>query len=323
VPTTIEWTDETWNPVRGCSRVSPGCLNCYAERIAARFSDEGQPFHLFAERKPKPHWTGKVGLVEDHLTDPLHWKKPRRVFVNSMSDLFHEDLSYVDLLSVFCVMGQCPRHTFQILTKRPERMLEFLKDRRWRNLGHSPAMGGDHYVAIIPGEHRESDARFLPNVWLGVSIENKAALERLYDLGRTPAAKRFISYEPALEAVGDFRLPHFACNMGLPNPDWIIVGGESGPNARPFDIQWARDTIEVCKLGRIACFVKQLGAMPFERKTFYPFSGAPQIGDSYLNLKDPKGGDWDEWPEDLRVREFPEDRQRRTHIPPAPAGGNA
>jgi protein gp37 len=151
---------------------------------------------------------------------------------------------------------------------------------------------------------------------MGVSVENQQAQERLYDLGRTPAAVRFISYEPAIESV-NFRLPHLALNCGLPNPDWIIIGGESGPNARPFDLQWARDTIELCKLGRIACFVKQLGAKPIVAplhslgKTSdgrYVVGACQGINGNYITLllDDPKGGDMSEWPSDLCVRNFPE-----------------
>ena len=156
--TSIEWTDCTWNPVRGCSRVSEGCRNCYAERIAARFSNAGSveagEFVGFAERTPAgPRWTGRVELIKSKLQEPLHWKKPRRVFVNSMSDLFHESLPDGSIMDVFKIMAKCPSHTFQILTKRAGRALELLRNRRWRNFGYSPAMGGDHHAAIVPGEH--------------------------------------------------------------------------------------------------------------------------------------------------------------------------
>jgi protein gp37 len=309
--TGIEWTDATWNPVRGCSMAkgsqAGGCLNCYAARQASRnfpgmrSPTTGEAFAVL--RDSGPRWTGKVELIESALEIPLHWKKPRRVFVNSMSDLFHEGLPDEAIDRVFAVMAVCPQHTFQVLTKRSDRMRRYLSTLQ---------------RIALPGGHSIAEKTPLPNVWLGVSVENRATCEaRLYDLGQTPAAKRFISYEPALEALGDFRLPHLACNMGLPNPDWIIVGGESGPGARPFDIQWARDTIEVCKLGRIACFVKQLGANPFQVTK----EGYSDRATESLHLRDPKGGDWSEWPDDLRVRQFPEDRQRRTDIPQTHTGG--
>lgn len=312
--TPIEWTDSSWNPTEGCSMAkgseNGGCLNCYAARTALRRPASG----LAVMRDSGPRWTGKVGLVEKHLMDPLHWRKPQKIFVNSMSDLFHESLPDEAIDHVFAVMALCPQHTFQVLTKRSGRMLDYLSK-------------ANHYEArrrvqdlLDPSGRDPSGVAMklfkrwpLPNVWLGVSVENRATLERLYDLGRVPAAVRFISYEPALEAVGDFRLPHFACNMGLPNPDWIIVGGESGHGARPFDIQWARDTIEVCKLGRIACFVKQVGSQPIDPSIGY----WPKIGHtSRPHLDDRKGGDWSEWPEDLRVRQFPGDL-KRVFLPPA------
>jgi protein gp37 len=300
--TGIEWTDATWNPVRGCSRVSEGCRNCYAERTAARFSKSDlennnngdQPFHGFVTRvNGHPAWTGKVELVEKHLHDPLHWKKPRRIFVNSMSDLFHEALLDTDIIAVFRVMGACPQHTFQVLTKRPERMLELLSQRRWRDLGQG------YFAPLIRNEGCDGDARYLPNVWLGVSVEDQAtADERIPLLLQTPAAVRFVSYEPALGPV--YLLP--VCT-GL---DWVIVGGESGPGARPFDLKWARSTIEQCKAAGVACFVKQFGAKPFYRPE-YP-NGNTKGETAFLDLKSKKGGDWDEWPADLRVREFPEVR---------------
>jgi protein gp37 len=263
---TIEWTDATWNPVRGCSRVSEGCRNCYAERQAARFSNSSDAFHGFAEMTPSgPRWTGRVELVEERLEDPLHWKTPKRMFVNSMSDLFHEKLPLADFLRVFEVMQMAHWHTYQVLTKRPEQF------------------------KILPNI-------VLPNVWFGVSVENQAtADERIPLLLQTPAAIRFVSYEPALGPV-DFHLETYPEGAYL---DWIIVGGESGPGARPFDIAWARDTIAQCKAAGVACFVKQLGTA---------WAKAGMAMDDHKPALDRKGGDWDEWPEDLRVREFPEVR---------------
>ncbi len=276
--TSIEWTDATWNPVEGCSMAkgseNGGCLNCYAARAALRRPAAG----LAVMRDSGPRWTGKVQLVESRLYDPMHWKKPRRVFVNSMSDLFHESLSNADILSVFQVIGKCPLHTFQILTKRPQRMLSFLKDRYWRNLGFSPAMGGNHHVALIYGEHyRENAVSFLPNVWLGTSVENfKTWDARVHLLKQTPAAVRFVSYEPALECLG--------C-VDMSGLDLVIFGGESGPGARPCNIEWARSTRDQCRAAGCKFFMKQMG--------------------SRAGLQDRKGGVMEEWPEDLQIRELP------------------
>lgn len=293
--TSIEWTDATWNPVRGCSRVSEGCRNCYAERIAARFAKPGMTFHGFARdydqaHLPKPAlrvgWTGRVELIPSKLIEPLGWRKPRRVFVNSMSDLFHEALSFADIERVYDVMLQAERHTFQVLTKRPERMLKFVRD-RWLGTGSD-----------LPA-----------NVWLGVSVEDQAtADERIPLLLKTPAAVRFVSYEPALAGV-DFR-PW----LGPVHPhailDWLIVGGESGPGARPFDVTWARSAVRECREAGVPAFVKQLGARPFDSAGTL---GPDECVDSMVarmkdRVRSPKGGNPAEWPADLRVREFPEVR---------------
>lgn len=336
--TSIEWTDTTWNPVRGCSRVSEGCRNCYAERQAARFSGPGEPFHGFARmrrggddldariddlangkgRQPTgPRWTGKVELVPDKLSEPLRWRKPRRVFVNSMSDLFHESLPDEAIDRVFAIMLAARWHTFQVLTKRPERMRDWI----------SRPMSVDRYVAMIEavGTYAplilmedttmtiEGGAKLLSNVWLGVSVEDQAtADERIPVLLDTPAALRFVSAEPLLGPI-DFRRirntspPAPGCPSGRPSAgvNWIIVGGESGPGARPCDVSWVRSIVEQCKGAGVACFVKQLGSRPYLRR---PPSGAPDDdGDVYeLRLKNRKGGDPSEWPADLCVREFPE-----------------
>lgn len=270
--TEIAWTDATWNPVRGCSRVSPGCENCYAEKVAARFSGPGQPYHGLAVMGPHgARWTREVRLVPEHLEDPLRWRRPRRIFVNSMSDLFHESLAEHDIDLVFDVMEKplAQDHVFQILTKRADRMRSYVTKR----------------------------ARpVVRNVWLGVSVEDQErAEERIPDLLQTPAAVRFVSYEPALGAV-EFAWPWLRYReSGLTPLDWIIVGGESGPDARPFDLRWARDVAQQCRETTTACFIKQLGANPMDRGR-------------RLHFADRKGADPDEWPDDLRVRQFPEAR---------------
>lgn len=336
--TGIQWTDATWNPVRGCSRVSEGCRHCYAERDAARKNDNPRVpgYHGFARfvtigARPVPQWTGRVELIESRLAEPLRRRKPQRIFVNSMSDLFHESLPDEAIDRVFAVMAQSPQHTFQVLTKRPERMLH------WFNRGEqgpqdyiddpegfspdSEELSAEDHVDVAAGTfgwcHANLSARWpLPNVWLGVSVEDqKTADERIPLLMNTPAVVRFVSYEPALEAVDFARwlYPH----IGYFN--WLIVGGESGPGARPFDIAWARSAVKQCRDARVACFVKQLGARPViteplvEDPTYewnprvYPYrDDAGEIQGFGAQLVDKKAGDMDEWPEDLRVREFPE-----------------
>ena len=302
--TTIEWTNKVWNPVRGCSRVSEGCRNCYAEKVAARFSDEGQPFHLFADRdKSGSKWTGKVELVKSRLDAPLHWAKPRRIFVNSMSDLFHESLRAGQIDKVFAVMSQCPQHIFQILTKRPERMLEYITASAYVGVTDWAVDGID-----------EAAGNFgwfwpLPNVWLGVSVENQAMADaRIPLLLRTRATKRFISYEPALGPVdlGMWLYRRSSNSVTGGGLDWVICGGESGPDARPMRPDWARSIVAQCKAAGVACFVKQMGAHIVGDPDEFP-SAIHDSGDGHLtfHLCDRKGGDWLEWPEDLRVREFP------------------
>ena len=298
--TSIEWCDVTWNPVRGCSRVSEGCRNCYAERQAARFAGPGKPFEGFVHIvNGHPAWTGKVELVEDHLEDPLHWRKPQRVFVNSMSDLFHENLSLDDVARIFAVMALCPQHTFQILTKRPERMLGYCG---------LAASDPDAYlwawcdtfdvpIWLIPPEP-QSETWPLRNVWLGVSVEDRENKLRIDLLRQTPAAIRFLSIEPLLEDIGE---------LDLTGIHQVIVGGESGPRARPFDIQWARDIIAQCKAANVAVFLKQVGSAPVSVADRISHRGdtTKRLRWCYRYLTDKKGGDMSEWPEDVRVREFP------------------
>jgi protein gp37 len=275
----IEWTDTTWNPVRGCTKVSPGCAHCYAETFAERFRGvKGHPYEQGFD----------LWLVPEKLTEPLSWKKPRRVFVNSMSDLFQDGVSDSFIQAVFTTMAQTPRHTYQVLTKRPERMQRLLTDWNWSGL-------------IL----REGWGSVLPNVWLGVSVENQHfSDERIPLLLQTPAAVRFISAEPLLEAVdlrGGLGFEYDDQNTGeripVPALDWVIVGGESGHGARPFDIVWARSIISQCKAAGVACFVKQLGSNAD--------NSAQPDGTLIQADLNRKGGNIEVWPEDLRVREFP------------------
>ncbi len=279
----IEWTDATWNPTRGCSLVSAGCTNCYAMRQAHRFkSYKG----LTRMTSNGPTWTGEVRLIEKQLDYPLRLKKPYMIFVNSMSDLFHETLSFESVAAVFGVMAAARWHIFQVLTKRPERMHEFFK---WA--AREDAIGGGVNAAVTEmfgvsqlneylirndrvnelegdGEydHLITDPPYWPlsNVWLGVSVEDqKIADERIPWLLRTPAAVRWVSYEPALGPVDFSR--HIEIRMhSLDEPpevnlQWIVCGGESGPSARPMNPNWARSVRDQCIAADIPFFFKQHG----------------------------------------------------------------
>lgn len=284
-PTKIEWTERTWNPVRGCTRVSEGCRNCYAEGIAARFSGPGQPYEGIAEmRDGKPRWTGKLALSETALLEPLKRRKPTAYFVNSMSDLFHWGMpeEWIDL--VFAVMVLCPHHTFQVLTKRPARMRDYFAALICDE-GRRPYVRRPGWTAKTP---RDGDRVFLleegqtwplPNVWLGVSAEDQTTADaRVPDLLATPAAVRFVSAEPLIGPIDFNDIPWPAERLRFPDTDdisdarsalrliegvrldWIILGGESGPHARPMHPQWARDIRDQCAAAGVAFHFKQWGA---------------------------------------------------------------
>lgn len=219
--TSIEWTDETWNPTVGCSKTSPGCDHCYAITVARR--------EMSAAHKGltvNGDWTGEVRHLPDRLDTPMHWRRPRRIFVNSMSDLFHKDVGPAFIASVFDTMAKCPQHTFQVLTKRPQRMLQLMS-------------------TDVPGERQP-----LPNVWLGTSIESDRYLFRSNYLRGTPAAVRFLSLEPLLGP-----LPR----LNLDGIGWVIVGGESGHGARPMDINWVREIRDQCIAAGVPFLFKQWG----------------------------------------------------------------
>lgn len=234
----IEWTDATWNPVRGCTKVSAGCKNCYAERFAERW--RGIPGHPFEQGFD-------LRLVPEMLDAPLHWKKPRRIFVNSMSDLFHDDVPEWYIGKVLDIVRRCPQHTFQVLTKRARRMLDVVKwiELIWANSPIRPD-------TVLP-----------PNLWLGVSVENQAvADERIPLLLQVPAAVRFLSCEPLLGPLDlskyllDIYYEGRAACRGV---HWVIAGGESGPGARPMHIYWARRLRDQCKEAGVPFFFKQWG----------------------------------------------------------------
>jgi protein gp37 len=346
----IEWTDRTWNPLRGCTRVSAGCVNCYAEAVAYRFSGPGLAYEGLATKvNGHPAWTGKIRYVTEDVALPLRWKRPSRIFVNSMSDLFHEGVTDQQLVELFAVMANSPTHTFQVLTKRPERMRDFITRLQWVvGLAVVDIYGYRTMLARLPYiddleeywpriGNNPNPARVvegpLPNVWLGVSVEDQATADaRIPLLLDTPAAVRFVSYEPALGPV-DFNAiskthesdlgfsaltwtPDDEGTLGDAVLDWVIVGGESGPGARPFDIAWARATVAQCRDAGTPVFLKQLGAVPMQAEAEWGAGDTVHILNHRnhkkvpadfvpLLLLDRKGGDMGEWPEDLRVREFP------------------
>ncbi len=229
--TAIEWADATLNPLRGCSRVSPGCQNCYAERVAARFSGPGQPYEGLATIvNGRPRWTGQVQLVPEKLDQARRWQKPRRIFLNSMSDLFHEAVPKAFIDRTMAALRATPQHTYIVLTKRPDAAAAyFFND--WLTL------------------HEQPPPR---NLWLGVSVESAAYLDRITTLQAIPRLTvRFISFEPLL---GPIHMPD------LSGIHWIIIGGESGPGARPMHPDWARELVSQGKLQGCAVFFKQWGA---------------------------------------------------------------
>jgi protein gp37 len=248
---TIEWTDATWNPIRGCTKVSPGCKHCYAETFAERFRGvQGHPFEQGFDLR----------LVPEKLNEPLRWRQARQIFVNSMSDLFHEDVADDYIIRVAEVMMSATQHTYQVLTKRAERMRHLLNS-KLQFAAHSP------------------------HIWWGVSVEDrKYGVPRIAHLRKADVAVRFVSAEPLLEDIG---------KVDLKGIRWVIIGGESGVRARPFDLEWARNLIRECKRQHVACFMKQVGRRPVA-------NGKP------LKLASSKGGDQSEWPQDLWVRQYPD-----------------
>ena len=210
----IEWTEMTWNPVTGCTKISQGCKHCYAERMAKRLTAMGSDRYRNGFR---------VTLHPDLLDVPRKWRQPRVVFVNSMSDLFHEDIPDAFIQRVFATMRDCPQHNFQVLTKRADRLAALAPKLPW------------------PG-----------NVWMGVSVEDVRVVDRIGYLQQTPAAVRFLSLEPLIAPLDDLRLE------GI---DWVIVGGESGPRARPMKSEWVKSILRQCRAASVAFFFKQWGGV--------------------------------------------------------------
>lgn len=227
----IEWTDATWNPVAGCTILSPGCTNCYAMRMAARLQAFGQRKYERTTRKTggRHKWTGRIVLDHSGLDIPRRWRKGRRVFVNSMSDLFHEDVPLDFIQAVFRVMAETPRHTYQVLTKRADRLLDVSKSLVWAS-----------------------------NIWMGVSVESHEYLSRVDHLRKTEAAVKFLSLEPLLGPL----VP----GLNLSKIDWTIVGGESGPGARAMNTEWVRAIRDLCLKREVAFHFKQWGG-PVKSRT--------------------------------------------------------
>lgn len=245
----IEWTEATWNPVAGCTLVSPGCTNCYAMRMARRLEAMGQAKYKGTTRISggRAKWTGKIVLDERSLALPTKWKKGRRIFVNSMSDLFHEKIPLHFVQEVFAVMRSTPQHTFQILTKRSERLRDVASKIEWPS-----------------------------NVWMGVSVESQNYWARVDDLRSTPARTRFLSLEPL---VGPLQIDN------LSGIDWVIAGGESGPNARPMSADWVREIRDACLAQNVPFHFKQWGGV--NKKSF------GRVLD---------GRTWDQFPEARKAR---------------------
>jgi protein gp37 len=318
--TKIEWAEKVWNPTVGCSRVSEGCMNCYAERMARRLAAMGHPEYqgLLTE---DGRWNGKVRILPGKLAQLQHWRKPRRIFVDSMSDLFHPDVPDEFIWKVFDTMTSGNRrHTYIILTKRPQRMRDWFlanQERFW----HYPAPGKDMQYITAPWPD--------PCIWLGVSVENQAAAdERIPLLLQTPAAVRFVSCEPLLgpvdlthvhdkinrvyyDAVGGHRFDYDSDGYGVAAPareklDWVIVGGETGPGAWPMYPDWARSIRDQCVAAGVPFFFKQWGewtsAFPQERSLAH-IQEAYRNGRSYWRVGKKAAGrildgrTWDQYPE--------------------------
>lgn len=231
---TIEWTESTWNPVVGCRKVSDGCKHCYAERMAKRLGAMAQAASTQGDNPGKKanylkvinrygRWNGSVYLDESSIDDPRSWVAPRVIFVNSMSDLFHEDVPLSFIRQIFETMNDCPQHTFQVLTKRPERTAEMGRELTWT-----------------------------PNIWMGTSVENARVRQRVRHLQRVPAKVRFLSVEPLLGPIP---------NLALSGIHWAIAGGESGPGSRPMEADWVRQIRDRCVDRGVAFFFKQWGGV--------------------------------------------------------------
>lgn len=276
--TGISWTDATWNPISGCSKVSPGCEHCYAETLSHRFGWTSKPWTA-------PNAKENVQMHADRLTQPLRWKKPRLIFVNSTSDVFHDQVPDAFIDEIFAVMAMAAQHTFQILTKRPERMHNYLSDSEtvFRIADAIDRRDAHQGYDVLADDVREGRAWPFSNVWLGVSVEDqRRAHERVPLLLQTPAVIRFLSCEPLLGPVDLTAVPYPVPDGGTvavnalhrssvftPQINWVIVGAESGPGARPMEDDWVRSLRDQCQAAGTAFFFKQR-ADNAGRKTIKP-----------------------------------------------------
>lgn len=328
----IQWTNHTWACVQGCDYVSPGCTHCYVVPMLHRLSHNPNPKVsaplqglVTKNATGALHFTGKVKLREDRLGDPFGWK-PGMVFVPSHGDIFHESVPFWFLDKIWAVMAMTPQHTYQVLTKRPARMRRYVADmsaERCAGRGNAVLELAKQHQKNGTGVYLEGFGWPLPNVWLGVSTEDQPRFnERWPDLRDTPAAKRFISYEPALGLLSltdvcngayfedvlagvryhDAPAGVRSATMQIPHLDWGIGGLESGGKARQGDVQWLHSFVRQFERAGRACFIKQLGRRPVDSRHMH---AAGAGGPVRLKLVDRKGGDMEEWPESLRVRQFP------------------
>ena len=270
--TKIEWTNATWNAFRGCQRVSPGCQHCYAEAVARRFCGPDQPYEGLVDHRGR--WNGEVLFARHKLDEPLRWQRPRHIFVASTSDPFHAGFSFEQVAAAFGVMASATHHTFQLLTKRPGRMLAWFDELECRVQDPTASFTGGPFEDSDPNERRAQILRAaafsqgvslkrlqdppptawpLPNVWIGISVEDQQrAAERIPLLLETPARVRWLSCEPLL---GGLDLQEWIEAL-----DWIVVGGESGRGARPMRPEWARSLRNQCAVSQTPFFFKQWGA---------------------------------------------------------------
>jgi len=308
----IEWTEATWNPVVGCTKVSAGCANCYAEKMAYRLACMGQEKYQVVISVDGGLWNHKIFCDEATLDKPRHWRKPRRIFVCSMGDLFHPDVPESFIAKVFNVIrerdygnGGHPGHTFQILTKRPERAAELLPRLRFDPAGEGKVFFANRAIGL-------SLTYLLKNLWLGVTCENQATADkRIPQLLQIPAAVRFVSVEPMLgpvdlEYVKDYTKPNRFCKyeriyallgersvlghrITEEKLDWVIIGCETGPGRRPCKLEWVRDLIKRCDAAKVPVFIKAL----------------------LINGKVCKN--IEQWPPDLQRREYPRCKEPRSN----------
>ncbi len=302
--TKIPWSEMTWNPIIGCSKVSAGCLNCYAEKMANRLSrmelakgnfdgaylrvyGGGHPRNLaehefYGGKRRGGGWHGNTVFVETQLNKPLHWKKPRMIFVCSMGDLFHESVPFEWIDDVMAIIAACPHHVFQVLTKRPEKMLKYFTTEQ------DGLCAEDRVECMLMDGGYPKWTWPLPNLWLGVTAENQETSDkRIPILLDIPAAVRFVSVEPMLEGVdlSEYMGRQYGiCDTVYPYSylDWVIVGCESGPKRRTCRLEWVQSIVDQCKDANVPCFVKQ------------------------IEVNGKVSHNPEEWPESLRVRQWPE-----------------